>query len=145
MSIRPNSALVSATSASTWSLREMLQAMTLAMPPLARMPAATGSHASALRLEITSLAPRPAMVSAIERPMPRLEPVTIATLPVRSNGVDMVSLLLLNELPGAIGQGDAARADLAGLGVGCVAGLGARQYAFQDDGQTEQREGEVER
>ena len=51
------------------------------------MPAATSSQASALRLEITTLAPSFASSSAEERPMPRLEPVTTATLPVRSNGV----------------------------------------------------------
>jgi len=43
-----------------------------------------------LRLEITTLAPSFASSSAEERPMPRLEPVTTATLPVRSNGVDFI-------------------------------------------------------
>src|SRR5580704_6855820 len=66
----------------------MLQAMTWASPPSLRMPLATSSQASALRLEITTLAPSRASNSAEERPMPRLEPVMTATLPVRSNGVD---------------------------------------------------------
>ena len=43
------------------------------------MPAATSSHGSALRLEITTLAPSAAMISAAERPMPLLEPVMTAT------------------------------------------------------------------
>src|SRR5258705_4063812 len=65
----------------------MLQGMTWASPPALRMPAATSSQASALRLEITTLAPSLASSSAEERPMPRLEPVMTATLPVRSNGL----------------------------------------------------------
>jgi hypothetical protein len=63
----------------------MLAGIAIACPPAARMPAATCSHGSALRLEITTLAPQAAMCSAIARPMPRLEPVMMATLPVKSN------------------------------------------------------------
>src|SRR3954469_4316537 len=66
----------------------MLQGMTCASPPAFRMPSAAASQASALRLEITTFAPSFARSSAEERPMPRLEPVMTATLPVRSNGVD---------------------------------------------------------
>src|SRR3954462_3133769 len=65
----------------------MLQGMTWASPPAFRMPSATSWQASALRLEITTLAPSFASSSADERPMPRLEPVMTATLPLRSNGV----------------------------------------------------------
>src|SRR5579863_9103486 len=72
----------------------MLQAMTWASPPAFLMPSATSWQASALRLEITTLAPSLASSSAEERPMPRLEPVTTATLPVRSNGVDFMSAFL---------------------------------------------------
>src|SRR5882757_5640184 len=79
--------MVPAISASTSSRREMLQAMTWASPPALLIPSATSLQASALRLEITTLAPSLASSSAEERPMPRLEPVTTATLPVRSNGV----------------------------------------------------------
>src|ERR1700730_14948199 len=64
----------------------MLQGMTWASPPALRMPAATSSQASALRLEMTTLAPSFASNSAEARPMPRLEPVMTATRPVRSNG-----------------------------------------------------------
>src|SRR5215467_4468284 len=75
-----------ATSVSTSGLRETLHGMTEASPPCWRMSRATASQASALRLEITTLAPSCAKASALARPMPRLEPVTIATLPSRRNG-----------------------------------------------------------
>src|SRR5215216_7326822 len=65
----------------------MLQGMTWASPPAFLMPSATSWQASALRLEITTFAPSLASSSAEERPMPRLEPVMMATFPVRSNGV----------------------------------------------------------
>src|SRR3954454_18986889 len=65
----------------------MLQGMTWASPPAFLMPSATSWQASALRLEITTFAPSFASSSAEERPMPRLEPVMMATFPVRSNGV----------------------------------------------------------
>jgi hypothetical protein len=65
--------------------------MTVASPPLFLMPAATSSQASALRLDTTTLAPSAAQCSAIERPMPRLEPVTMATLFSSPNGDGMRS------------------------------------------------------
>src|SRR5882757_3958699 len=52
-------------SASTSLLREMLQGITWASPPALRMPSAAASQASALRLEITTLAP--SLASEIER------------------------------------------------------------------------------
>src|SRR5579871_2974690 len=72
----------------------MLQAMTCASPPALRTPAATSSQASALREEITTFAPNLASSSAEERPMPRLEPVTTATCPERSKGVDFMGVFL---------------------------------------------------
>src|SRR3954469_1734090 len=87
----------------------MLQGMTRASPPSLRMPSATASQASALRLEITTLAPSLASSSAEERPMPRLEPVMTATLPVRSNGVSFIGgcslIFLVSSLdqPAALG------------------------------------------
>src|SRR3954453_3125925 len=71
----------------------MLQGMTWASPPALLMPSATSWQASALRLEITTLAPSFASNSAEERPMPRLEPGMTATLPVRSNGVFFICFL----------------------------------------------------
>ena len=75
----------------------MLQGMTVASPPLFLMPAATSSQASALRLDTTTLAPSVAQCSAIERPMPRLEPVTMATLFSSPNGDGMAFLRLIAE------------------------------------------------
>src|SRR5471030_1113977 len=63
----------------------MLAATAVASPPLALMPFTTSSHAGSLRLETTTLAPWAAICSQIERPIPRLPPVTTATLPDRSN------------------------------------------------------------
>ena len=69
----------------------MLAATAVASPPLALMPFTTSSQAGSLRLETTTLAPCAAICSQIERPMPRLPPVTTATLPVRSNIIVVVS------------------------------------------------------
>src|SRR5690606_40528670 len=64
--------------------------------PRALSSSASCSQASALRLDTTTLAPQRASSSTMERPMPLVEPVTRATLPVRSNnGLLMVCLLLL--------------------------------------------------
>src|SRR5690606_28342778 len=51
------------------------------------MRRATASQASCLREEITTCAPCSASRSAMARPMPREEPVTMAVLPVRSKRV----------------------------------------------------------
>src|SRR3954452_17089461 len=77
----------------------MLQGMTCASPPALLMPSATSLQASALRLEITTLAPSLASSSAEERPMPRLEPGMTATLPVRSNGVFFIVDYSLTSFP----------------------------------------------
>src|SRR5262245_49404807 len=63
----------------------MLAARAVASPPLALIPFTTSSQAGSLRLETITVAPCAAICSQIERPMPRLPPVTTATLPVRSN------------------------------------------------------------
>ena len=89
MSIGPSRRSVSATRFSSCSLWPTWQGTTIASPaPSAHaslMPFATSSQTSALRLETTTLAPWPAIASAIARPMPLDEPVITATLPVRSN------------------------------------------------------------
>src|SRR5882757_3579858 len=69
----------------------MLQAMTWASPPVLLMLLATSWQASALREEITTLAPSLASSSAEARSMPRLEPVMTATFPARSNGVFFIA------------------------------------------------------
>src|ERR1700686_2665865 len=63
----------------------MLHAIGVASLPSPLIAAATSAHLSALRLEITTLAPARAIASAIARPMPLVEPVITATFPVRSN------------------------------------------------------------
>jgi hypothetical protein len=66
------------------------------IPPFARIPSRTSSQGPIFRDEITTEAPSPAMLSAIARPIPRDDPVTIATLPSRRNiSVIAVSLYLL--------------------------------------------------
>src|SRR5215469_6052186 len=96
----------------------MLQAMTCASPPDLLIPSATSLQASALRLEITTLAPSRASSSAEARPMPRLEPVMTATWPERSNGVffivvgSLIQLVLLSS-PGLTGRSSIPKA--AGL------------------------------
>ena len=81
----PHCSRVFATRFSSCALSEMRAATAIASPPLARIAAATSSHGSWLRDEITTLAPASAKASAIALPMPREDPVTIATFPVRSN------------------------------------------------------------
>src|SRR3546814_17771946 len=67
----------------------MLQGTAIAAPPcfaqFVLMSAATASHTSALRLETTTRAPSAAICSAMDLPMPLVEPVMTATLPDRSN------------------------------------------------------------
>src|SRR5688572_3298124 len=85
----------------------MLAATAAASPPLALMPFTTSSQAGSLRLETTTLAPCAAICSQIERPMPRLPPVTTATLPERSNIIELaMSARLLPEPKRHCGVGD---------------------------------------
>ena len=79
----PHLATVWSTRFCNSSLRAMWHGMTTVLPPLSLIAAATASHASRLRLEITTVAPYSAMRVAIARPMPLVEPVTIATFPVK--------------------------------------------------------------
>src|ERR1700704_4432988 len=64
------------------------------------MPSATSSHGPWLRPEIVTLAPASAKLSAIARPMPRDDPVTTATLPLRSNS--FIGLSLVDPLDGPL-------------------------------------------
>jgi hypothetical protein len=89
ISMPPQCATVLSTRFCNWSFCPTWQGMTMASPPLARMPAATSSHGSALRDETTTLAPCSAMRSAMARPIPLEEPVITATWPERSNKDDM--------------------------------------------------------
>src|SRR5215469_5328813 len=84
MSTRPHVSRVLATRFSICALSEMRAVTAIASPPAARIAPATSSQGARLRAEIVTLAPASARHSAIARPMPRLAPVTIATLPARS-------------------------------------------------------------
>src|SRR5215472_10981379 len=84
MSIGPQASRALATRFSSWILSEMRAATAIAASPRCRIAAATSSQGARLRAEIATLAPASAKASAMARPMPRLEPVTIATFPVSS-------------------------------------------------------------
>ncbi len=77
MSMRPNSRVARSTMRSRSSSRPTWQAIGAMRPASSR---ATWSSASCLRPQITTAAPSRANTSAMDRPMPRLAPVTIATL-----------------------------------------------------------------
>src|SRR3954453_12194747 len=115
MSIPPHASRVFATRFSSCALSEMRAVTAIASPPVAQIAAATSSHGSWLRDEITTLAPAWAKASAIARPMPRDEPVTIATFPVRSNR-------FIETFPGSVTR---AHAGVYGA-VGLAACLDAR-------------------
>src|SRR5436190_19919827 len=66
----------------------MLHGITVACPPALRISAAASSHTGALRDDTTTLAPANARCIAIALPIPLLDPVTTATLPVRSKSGD---------------------------------------------------------
>src|SRR5579859_2735364 len=85
ISTRPHFSSAALTKCCTSSLRPMLHGTAIASPPSAWICATAASQASAFRPEMTTLAPCWAIPMALARPRPRLEPVTIATLPRRSN------------------------------------------------------------
>ena len=80
MSTRPNRSTVAATQAAIWSGSPALAANTAVSPPIS---SAAASRASCLRDDSITDAPLPANAPAIALPMPRLAPVTSATLPSR--------------------------------------------------------------
>ena len=84
MSTPPNSATVAATSAASCSGSPTWVGTDRADPPSSRISVTAASHAPAFRLATTTFAPIAANPCAIARPMPRLPPVTIAVLAVRS-------------------------------------------------------------
>src|SRR5262249_32104922 len=121
---------------------EMLQGMTCASPPALAMPSATSLQASALREEITTLAPSCASSSAQARPMPRLEPVMTATWPVRSKGGFLIRCLRVPwwskrtsppRHPGAPGRGEPGTHNHR-LGL-WIPGLRASHASRNDDGE----------
>ena len=100
MSIFPQCFMVASTSCCSCSLCAILQGSEIASKPFAVSSRVTSWQASALRLEITTLAPAFAISSAMDLPMPLVEPVITATLPVRSN--IPCSLLYCTGIPASI-------------------------------------------
>ena len=72
------------------SIFPIWQARPSALRPCSRNEDATRSHSSGLRLLMTTCAPASASTRAVTSPMPIVDPVISATLPVRSKGVDRV-------------------------------------------------------
>src|SRR6516162_2131211 len=87
MSIRPQASRVLATRFSSCALSEIRAVTAIASPPLTRIAAATSSQGAELRAEMTTRPPASANASAIAWPIPRLDPVMIATFPDRSNNL----------------------------------------------------------
>src|ERR1039457_6757612 len=85
MSIFPHCFIVASTSCCNCSLCAILHGSEIASKPLPVNSLVTSAQASALRLEITTFAPACAISSAMDLPMPLVEPVVSATLPVKSN------------------------------------------------------------
>src|SRR3954464_3529143 len=108
----------------------MLAATAAASPPFALIPLTTSSQAGSLRLETTTLAPCAAICSQIARPMPRLPPVTTATLPVRSN-----IFVSMSVLPG---EGEKLLPDIARRHVVAKHAVLAREAAVRLHGGAEQ-------
>ena len=79
-SSRPKRATVSVTSRSMSFACETSATMPSASTPRSRSSASVWRNASSPRAQMATRQPSPAKARAIERPMPRLPPVTIATL-----------------------------------------------------------------
>src|SRR5437868_2015733 len=95
ISRRP-SFLISRNSARTDTSLATSSSADFACRPASRKPSATERAASRRRLVITVVQPRRASAEAIACPMPRLAPVTTATLPAKGvgNGWLLVAILL---------------------------------------------------
>src|SRR5258708_6050086 len=85
MSIRPSSRLARSIMAPTAFLSVTSAAIDIALPPSCLISATAASDFAALRPTMVMAAPAFASPRAMPSPMPPLPPVTIATLPVRSN------------------------------------------------------------
>src|SRR5882757_974949 len=109
MSRPPKLSTAVATNRSAKSASVTLPTQLTALPPAASIAATVSLAGSASRSFTTTLAPSPASLTAISRPMPRPEPETMATLPSR---VPMFGSLLINGSGdgdgGFAGQGDSA-------------------------------------
>src|SRR5947207_15423846 len=86
MSIRPSSRLTHSTMSVTAALSVTSAVMDIALAPACLSSATAAADFASLRPTIAMPAPASANPCAMPRPMPPLPPVTIATLPPRSNG-----------------------------------------------------------
>src|ERR1700687_976533 len=90
MSIRPSSRKVRSTMAVMAALSVTSATTDIALTPCRLSSATAASDFASLRPTITTLAPASASPRAMPRPMP---PVTIATLPLRSNSFDVIVIV----------------------------------------------------
>src|SRR5437763_10559249 len=99
---RPQASRVCATRRSTEAGSPTSVGTASAWPPEALMSSATAARACSSRAASTTVAPAAAKVRTAAAPMPRLAPVMMATLPVRSGlvgaGVGMPSLQVVQAL-----------------------------------------------
>src|SRR5437763_12286262 len=90
MSIRPNSFLTRSTISATAALSVTSAVTDIALVPRCWSSATAALDFASLRPTTATAAPASARPRAMPSPMPPLPPVTIATLPVRSNGFDVM-------------------------------------------------------
>src|SRR3954451_7272275 len=94
MSMPPNSCAVAATNWSIASTSPRWVGTPSALPPPRHCNlSAAAAHASGLRLATATLAPQLTRASAMDRPMPRVPPVTMAVRSLRSKSVRRGSLV----------------------------------------------------
>src|SRR5450755_995665 len=93
MSIRPSSRNVRSTMAVTAALSVTSATTDIVLTPCPPSSATAASDFVSLRPTIATLAPASASPRAMPRPMPPLPPVTIATLPPRSNSFDVIVII----------------------------------------------------
>ena len=91
----PKASALAATNDSTASRCVTSTAMPKALTPCARISASVFSRVSLPRAQIATAAPSSANVSAVDRPIPRLPPVTTATFPAKPRSMGVWSFLQL--------------------------------------------------
>src|SRR5467141_2052930 len=139
MSTRPSCDTVWSTSARSSSTRRTLVGTAIARRPVALTAEVASASASGLRAAIATSAPCSASAMAIERPMPRLPPVTIATLPVSEKSAIGIENLPVNDARSS--RGHFAELDLGlvmlaaafELHLDLVAGLVVLEHSDQID------------
>src|SRR5665213_2088937 len=120
MSMRPSSRLTRSTMAATAALSVTSVMTEIAFTPCCRSSATASFDFASLRATIAIAAPASANPRAMPRPIPPLPPVTIATLPVRSNSFAVMSISLF--LLGGQGSspGPPSSSSISGLDSGAA-------------------------